>query len=151
MLGTEFNKPLIYYQPFSKLLFPLNALNPGQEDEAVARSIKAAIESSVAEKVQIPIGWYVLQLLIQGLAKKLRRNVLSKQLCGSIARALGFTEASFNAALEFFDRLNVIKYSSFLPDVVFVLSQIPLDKLSELVQYSYKLKHGSHLTPLEGD
>ena len=151
MLGTEFNKQLIYYQPFSKLLFPLNALNPGQEDEAVARSIKAAIESSVAKTVQIPISWYVLQLVIQGLAKKLGRNVLSKQLCGSIARALGFTEASFNAALEFFDRLNVIKYSSALPDVVFVLSQIPLDKLSELVQYSYKLKHGGHLAPLEGD
>ena len=73
------------------------------------------------------------------------------KLCASIAHVLGFTDDSFHAALEFFDRLNVIKYSSALPDVVFVRSQIPLDKLSEMIEYSYKLKHGGHLAPLEGN
>lgn len=151
MLGPEFAKQLVYYQPFKKLIFPLNALNPGPEDNAVAESIRSAVESSTTKQVKVPIWWYVLQLLIQGLAKKLGKKVLSRQLCASIAQTLGFTEESFEAALKFFDELNVIKYSSVLPEVVFVDSQVPLDKLSELVQHSYKLKHGYLSTPLEGD
>ena len=150
MLGSEFNEQLVYYQPFKELLFPLNALNPDQQDKAVADSIRSAIESSVAKEVNVPIWWYILELLIQGLAKKLGKRVLSRQLCAGIAQALGFTEKSFDAALTFFDELNVIKYSDALPEVVFVDSQVPLDKVSELVFQSYLLKHGHSPSPLEG-
>ena len=68
--------------------------------------------------------------------------MLSRKLCVSIANALGFTERSFDAALTFFDELNVIKYSDALPEVVFVDSQVPLDNLSDLVQEGYLLRHG---------
>jgi hypothetical protein len=37
----------------------------------------------------------------------------------------------------YFDELNIIKYSpDVLPDVIFIDSQIPLDKVSELVYHS---------------
>ena len=77
--------------------------------------------------------------------------MLSRSLCASIARALRFTEESFDAALQYFDELNVIKYTSALPEIIFVDSQVPLSKVSELVQHSYKMKHGCCSTPLEGD
>ena len=151
MLGTEFQKQLVYYKPFKKLLFPLNALNPGKQDNTVADSVRFAIESSNAKEVKVPIQWYILEHLIQGLAKSLGRRVLSKKLCSSMANALSITEKSLEAALRFFDELNVLKYSDALPEVVFVDSQVPLDKISELVQHSYLLKHGEVSTPLEGD
>ena len=151
MLGPEFSKQLVYYKPFKKLLFPLNALNPGEQDNVVAGSIRSAIETSIAKEVKVPIKWYILEHLIQGLAKNLKRRLLSKKLCASIASTLGFTEKSFEAALRFFDKLNVIKYSDALPEVIFVDSQLPLDKISELVQQSYLLKHREVSTPLEGD
>ena len=151
MLGPEFNKQLVHYKPFKKLLFPLNALNPGAQDNAVAGSVRSAIENSIAKEVKVPIKWYILEHLIQGLASSLKRRVLSNKLCASIGSALGFTEKSFEASLRFFDELNVIKYSDALPEVVFVDSQLPLDKISELVQHSYLLKHGWISTPLEGD
>ena len=151
ILGSEFDKQLIYYQPFKKLLFPLNTLNPDKDDEEVVKMIQSAVESSFAHKVKVPVWWYILELLIKGLAKKLGRRVLSRSLCASIARALRFTEESFNAALQYFDKLNVIKYTSALPEIVFVDSQVPLSKVSELVQHSYALKHGLCSTPLEGN
>ena len=151
MLGPEFSKQLVYYKPFKKLLFPLNALNPGEQDKAVVASVRSAIETSIAKEVKVPIKWYILEHLIQELAKSLKKRVFSKKLCASIASALGFTEKSFEAALQFFDQLNVIKYSNALPEVIFVDSQLPLDKISELVQHSYMLKHAEVSTPLEGD
>ena len=151
MLGPEFNKQLVYYKPFTKVLFPLNALNPGEQDNTVADSIRTNIGSSVAKEAKVPIQWYILEHLIQGLAKSLGRRVLSKKLCSSIANALSITEKSLEAALHFFDELNVLKYSDALPEVVFVDSQVPLDKISELVHHSYLLKHGRVSTPLEGD
>ena len=53
-------------------------------------------------------------------------------------------------------KLNVIKYSpDVLPDVVFVESQIPLDKVSELVSHSFLLRQPESamrvLMPIEGE
>ena len=54
---------------------------------------------------------------------------------------LGFKEKALEAALVFFDKLNVIKYSpKVLPNVVFADSQVPLDKVSELVRENYLLR-----------
>ena len=47
--------------------------------------------------------------------------------------------------------LTLIPHSLALPEIVFVDSQVPLSKVSELVQHSYKMKHGCCSTPLEGD
>ena len=151
LLGTEFDKQLVFYQPIKNLLFPLNTLNPDKDDEEVVKKIRSAVELSYAKKVKVPVWWYILELLIRGLAEKLGRRVLSRSLCASIARALRFTEESFDAALQYFDELNVIKYTSALPEIIFVDSQVPLSKVSELVQHSYKMKHGCCSTPLEGD
>ena len=59
-----------------------------------------------------------------------------------IAEALGFTERSFDAALAFFDELNVMKYSKALPGLVFPDSQVPVENLSDVVQEGYKLRYG---------
>ena len=156
MLKPEFGNQLLYpSNDMKRLLFTLNTLNPGEREKGTAQSLREAIEGSGARKVEIPIWWYIMELLLQELAKELRRGVLSRAECLEMARLLHIREDSFDAALEFFNELNVIKYSpDVLPNVVFVESQIPLDKVSELVSHSFLLRQpesAKNSLPLEGE
>ena len=144
MFGPELEEHLVFYGGVKDLLFPLNTICPEGQDRKVGRSIQTSVETSeLVKEVKVPIWWFILELLIQDLAKKLGKRVLRRELCVSIAHSLGFTERAFEAALKFFDKLNVIKYSSALPEVVFVDSQVPLDNVSDLVQEGYLLRHGA--------
>ena len=142
MLKPEFSDQLVYSaRDMKKLIFPVNALNPGFKEKKTAQDIRCRVEESGARKVKIPIWWYILELLLQKLAKELGRGVLSRAECLKMARKLYIQKSSFDAALRFFDELNVIKYSpDVLPDVVFIDSQIPLDKVSELVHHNFLLR-----------
>ena len=143
IFGPELEPHLVFYEGVESLLFPVNTIDPDDLDRAVAEMIRVAIErSKLVKEVKVPIWWFILEPLIQGLAKKLGKRVLSREQCVKIANTLGFSERSFNAALKFFNELNVIKYSTALPDVVFVDSQVPLDNVSDLVQEGYSLRHG---------
>ena len=158
MLEPEFSSQLVYFsKDMKKLLFPVNALNPGEHETNVAQSIRDSVETSGGKEVKVPIWWYVLELLLQELARELGRGVLSRAECLEMARLLNIEEDSFDAALEFLNKLNVIKYTpGVLPDVVFVDSQIPLSKVSELVHRSYELRQpatsecSSTISPVEG-
>ena len=58
-----------------------------------------------------------------------------------MSKSLGFSEGELDAALVFFDKLNIFLYKqSILPGVVFTNAQVPLDKLSRLVEKQYHLK-----------
>ena len=156
MLNREFSDQLVFYSSdMKKLIFPLNTLTPGEQEKAIAESIRHAVEASGAKEVKIPIWWYKMELLLQELAKELGRGVLSRAECLRMASLLDIQEDSFDAALEFFDELNVIKYSQdVLPNIVFIDSQIPLDKVSELVYHNYLLKQpatAKSSLPIEGE
>ena len=143
IFGSELVPHLMFYEGVESLLFPVNTIDPDDQDRRVAEMIQVAVEKSkLFKEVKVPIWWFILELLIQGLAKKQGKRVLSREQCVKIANTLGFSEKSFNAALEFFNELNIIKYSSALPDVVFVESQVPLDNVSDLIHEGYLLRHG---------
>ena len=143
MLEPEFSKQLIPYRGDKKsLLFPVNSLNPGEREKAIAQSIRSAVESCGGREEKIPIWWYVMELLLQELSKELGRGVLGRAECLEMARLVDIGEGSLDAALVYFDELNIIKYNQkVLPEVVFVDSQIPLDKVSEIVYHSYLVRH----------
>ena len=159
MLEPEFFDQLVFHsQDMKQLIFALNTLNPGDPEKAKAQTIRYAVENSGGKKVKIPIWWYIMELLLQELANELGRGVLSRAEGLEMANLLGINEESFDAALKFFNELNVIKYSpDVLPDVVFMDSQIPLDKVSELVHHSYLLRQptgivvGEQTTPVIGE
>ena len=152
MLGSEFGDHLVYYsKDMKQLVFPVNTLKRGEEELEMARLIRKAVETSAAKEVDVPLWWYILELLIQELAKQLGRKVISKAECLELAKVLGFKESALEAALQFFDNLNVIKYSpNVLPHIIFTDSQVPLDKLSELITESYLLRGGCASTELSG-
>ena len=141
LLHPHFPNDLVLYGAQRELIFPLNTKDPDQDDQRVAQLLRQAIESSAPDPVRIPISWYLLELALRRLAALLNRRVLSRKECLSIAQQLGFSENEFNAALTHFDELNLcLYYPDVLPNVVFSDPQVPLDKVSELVQHSYKLR-----------
>jgi hypothetical protein len=142
ILEPEFSDQLVYFsRDLKQLLFPLNTLDRGERESTIAHSMRCAVENSSAREVKVPIWWYVLELLLQELAKELGRGVLSRAECLQMAQLLNIREELFDGALVYFDELNIIKYyPKILPNVIFVDSQVPLHKVSELVYHSYLLR-----------
>ena len=143
-LLREYSNSLVFFsQDLQQLIFPVDTAHPGKEEKDIAKDIRRLVEHTVVEEVKVPIWWYILELLLRQLAKQLGREVLSRSECLEIAHALNFHEDAFDAALSFFHDLNVFHYHlGTLPEVVFVNSQVPLDKLTELVDFSFSLRQG---------
>ena len=141
LLHPHFPNDLVLYEETMKPIFPLNTKHPDEDDQRVAQLLREAIERSAPDPVRIPIAWYLLELALRRLAALLSRKVLSRNECLVIARQLGFSKEEFNSALTYFDELNLcLHYPLVLPDVVFTDPQVALDKASELVQESYRLR-----------
>ena len=139
--SPHFQDDLVYCNDGLKdILFKVNTIDPKGHDKEEASKIRTSIEKC-ATKHEIPIWWFILQLILEALANKRGREVLSKNECVNISSSLGFLEEELDDALEFFDKLNIFLYKKHvLPGVVFTNPQVPLDKLSKLVKKQYHLK-----------
>ena len=144
--SPHFTDDVLYRdEGMKEVIFKVNTIDPTVDDEKEASKIRAVIEESAVEH-EIPIWWFILQLILEALARKLNRNVLSKSECIHVSSSFGFSEGQLDAALAFFDKLNIFLYKKdIIPNVVFTNAQVPLDRLSELVK-----KH-SHLKAAEAD
>ena len=153
MLGSDYTDQLTFYpQGMQQLIFAVNTLERGEQAMKMARLIRNAVESSSAKEVEVPIWWYIFELLLQELAKQLQRKVIIKAECLELAHKLGFSERDLEAALRFFNQLNVIKYTpEVLPKIIFTDSQVPLDKVSELIRENYRLRGGTKSVELSGN
>ena len=141
IVSNHFQSHVVYRnEGLKEIVFPLNTKAPEEEDKKEARKIRASIEKGATQH-KIPIWWFILQLILEDLAHKLGRCVLSKDDCLQVSNLLGFSEGELNAALEFFDKLNIFLYKEkVLPGAVFTDPQVPLDKLSRLVEKQHHLK-----------
>ena len=139
--SPHFKDDLVYRnEGLKEILFQVNTIDPKEDDKKEASKIRASIEKGATQH-KIPIWWFILQLILEALALKLGREVLSKDECVHISSSLGFSEGELDAALGFFDKLNIFLYKKHvLPRVVFTNPQVPLDKLSMLVEKQYYLK-----------
>ena len=98
---------------------------------------------------KIPVGWFLLEQDIRMLADK---GVISLQKCQDIATRLKINADNLVPALKYLDELNILLYyPSLLPGVIFAEPQTLLNKLTELVAYSYKLRCGQINEPLTGE
>ena len=123
-----------------EIVFQVNTKSPGDDDEREGEKLRVCIEKG-AKNHKIPIWWFILQLILEALAVKLGREVLSKQECLQVSDSLGFSEGELDAALAFFDKLNIFLYKkSAFPGVVFTNVQVLLEILSKLVQKQHQLR-----------
>ena len=77
------------------------------------------------------------------MADGLGRKVIKKSECIRIASTVGCDVASCEAALEFFNYLNQLFFPLILPNLVFVDPMVLIEKITELVLFSYELRGGS--------
>ena len=144
LLAPAFQRMLLYYEEEMKeLIFPVNAKNPGRQDQEVARELRKAILSaaSTAKSHKTPLAWHLLEIALRKLAASMSRSILSRQECLRVARKLHLSVEEFEAALDHLSQLNLILYyRRLLPDAVFTDAQVVVDKVTELVQYSYTLQ-----------
>ena len=128
-------------ESLKELIFAMNAKTPGPQEQNVAAELRRVIvKISRVKPKQIPLRWHGLELALQKLMLELGRGVLSKAECFDVAQRFHFSSESFEEALKYLDSLNILSYyKDVLPDIIFGNSQILLNKVFELVEYSYRL------------
>ena len=139
--SPDFEDKVVYCDNrMNNVVFQMNTKKPDDKDKKEALKIRSSIHK-VATYHKIPIWWFILQRILEALAEKLNRKVLHKEECTHVSNALGFSEGELEAALKFLDKLNIFLYKKdILPDIIFTDAQVPLDKLSVLVEKQYHLK-----------
>ena len=149
MLTQSLQDQLIFYRPFTDVIFPINAKSPNEQDHQVCDTIRKQIENKkCAPPHKIPIGWFLLE---QDIINSAKGCVISKKECLNIAALLNINAEALNTALEYFDDLNIfLYYPSVLSEVVFSNPQILLNKVTELVHFSYSLQSDSPPIAVEG-
>ena len=139
--SPHFDDDMVYCnEGMNDVVFQVNTKNPNNDDNNEASKIRLSVHK-VATDHKIPIWWFILQRILEALAEELNRKVLTKKECTHVSNSLGFSEGELEAALSFFDKLNIFLYKKdILPDTIFTDAQVPLDKLSVLVEKQYCLK-----------
>ena len=135
---------IVYYSlgKYDQLLYPVNAKKPDQADKEVAAEFRRDLMNKCHTlEHKIPIGWFVLEQLLQDLSEN---GILSLDKCLEVASRLGMDKVQLNAALNYLVKLNIFEFfPKILPKVVFTTSQVLLNKVTELVEYSHSLNFGS--------
>ena len=143
MLPPAVQENTIYCdERLKELIFAVNAKTPGPHEQKIAAELRRVIvERSHVKPKRIPLRWHALELALQKLMLELGRGVLSKAEGLAVARRFHFTDDSFEEALKYLHNLNILfYYKDVLPDVIFCDPQVLLDKVTELVEYSYRLQ-----------
>ena len=135
---------LIMFRPPNEIIFPVNMLNPDDEDKQILRLLRQKImEASQFSKSKIPVGWFMLEQDILYFAKEKNRKVVQVSECVQIAANLKINQEILEAALLHFHSLNVFLYCpKVLPGLLFTDPQVPLDCVFGLVAFQFKLSHG---------
>ena len=141
IIPLKFKGQIIQFNQ-DKLIFEINAQNPDDNDKNTAEKIRCyIIDQCPTVEVEIPMRWDSFDQMLRSIAERLGRMVMSRHECWQVAESLGLDEQSFDGALDFFHSVSLIFYfRNILPEVVFVDPQVMLDKVSELVEFMFKLR-----------
>ena len=133
-----------------QLIFPVDCTSRKTEDMKIAEEFrKRVMERCMGEKVRIPLPWFMLEQLLELLAKKMKVRILSiNECCEAAQQKLLMPRNVCETAIRYLGELNIILYRpNILPNVVFPKAQIILDKITELVRCSHALRtEGEHST-----
>ena len=134
---------IFYDEESQRLIFAINAKCPGDDDQAVLADLRYLMlrELQKIQRVRIPHRYFALEMAFKRFAKYQKKAILSKEDCFKEATKFYFTRDSFEDALKYLAAHKLIMhYSEVLPEVVFINSQVILDKITELVEHSLTLR-----------
>ena len=102
ILQPTFDNDLIFYENVKKLIFPVNAKEPSQEDKAVAHDLmEEIIRLSTPKPFRIPLPWFILEQVLRKLAKEKGTGVMHIDRCREVAKTLHIEHGAFDTALKF--------------------------------------------------
>ena len=132
-----------------QVTFRLNARKCTRTDYQSAGKLKQALmtQSRVKPK-NLPLKWFGYEVALHKLMDQLKRQTLTIQKCEFIGYKFGFDPLSLKACLNYLRQLHIISFYDVLSSLVFGSCPVILDKITELVTLSLKLKKGKH--PLTG-
>ena len=133
-----------------ELIFPVNSKIPEDNNYKVVEQFRMAVCNLARskEKVDIPLYWFLLELLLHKLAAN--SGILSFEGCKEEAiRQLNISEEAFPTAVKFLAKRlgTIIYFPRVLPNVIFT-PQALMDLLSEIVKTRHSLNDNQSL-PLE--
>ena len=143
ILLPQFKDRIVYCNKKGDFIFTMNAAKPVKKDQECAEAIRRCLSKEREGKkgVKVPLRWYALYQKLLQVVEGLGKKVLSREQCGSVAESMEIDKESCDEALQFFNRLNMLFYFPIiLPDLVFMDSQMLLDKVTELVEESYRMQ-----------
>ena len=138
LLDSTHSTALYCGEGMRELIFAVNGLSPEDVDRHVAQVLKKQIISkSPQQLIKMPIAWFGLEVVLQ---RSSHDGVLSLVECQVSAKRFHIEGDAFSAALHHLVKHNVfLYYQEVLPQTVFCDPQVVLTKVTELVQYHYKL------------
>ena len=138
LLHSTHSTALYCGEGMDELIFAVNGLSPEDVDRHVAQVLKKQIISmSPQQLIKMPIAWFGLEVVLQ---RSSHDGVLSLVECQVSAKRFHIEGDAFSAALHHLVKHNVfLHYPEVLPQTVFCDPQVVLTKVTELVQYHYKL------------
>ena len=144
---------LIVYRSHDEIIFPLNLLEPDDDDQKVFTDIRKKIsDANKVEETEVPLipsSFFLFeQDAIMYAEQKNEKDrqvmVLSFDECVQIGAELKMNSDVVRAALIYFHRHNIFLYfQDVLPNIVFLAPQVPLDFVNAIVAFSYKVKSGA--------
>ena len=158
ILLPHFQEQIVFCdENMEDFIFTINAKKPEPKDrecaEAVRRCLSGKKEGS--KTVKVPLRWHALHQKLKEIVAGLGKTVLTREQCRRGAESLGIDDESCEEALNFFNGLNMLFYfPGILPHLVFLEPQVVLDKVTELVEASYRMsegKKGQQPKPKQGD
>ena len=156
ILLPQFKEQLIFCDKKGEdFIFTLNAEKPVKEDKECAEAIRRCLSEEEGMVVKVPLRWHALYQKLLQVAEGLGKKVLSREQCQLVAESMDIDDESCEEALNFFNGLNMLFYfPDILEHLVFMEPQILLDKVTELVEESYRMrqdKKNQPLCPMTGD
>ena len=158
ILLPQFKDQIVFCdENMEDFIFTLNAKKPVKEDKECAEAVRRCLNGEKEEKkvVKVPLRWHALYQKLLQVVEGLGKKVLSREHCRMVAESMEIDDESCEEALNFFNGLNMLFYfPDILANLVFMEPQILLDKVTELVEKSYRMRQEKkqHLFfPTQGD
>ena len=119
-----------------KILYEVDGRNAKKKvfDDPAIKLIRAKLRDQ-SFKVNIPLSWYALEILLR---QKAFCGILSLETCKTIGTKINLKEPEVQSALKFFHLLNTILYYPGVSNLVFVKPESLIEVIRELMVYICK-------------
>ena len=124
-----------------ELIHPVNNICEGEERNELSAKLRKSVMIHMKKmEIQVPIRWFVFEIMMKDMVSK--EGIISLFKCHDISSKLGMNEHDVTESLKYFDSLSLVLYfPNVLEQVIFTNPQYLLDMLSTLISISFVNYH----------